>query len=191
MLAAGEQQEQLIEALLTLARSERGLDERERFDLAAIARAVLASRREEAAQRGLCVHATLQAAEISGTPRLAERLVANLVDNALRHNLPVGGRIDLTTTSRNRHSVLSIANSGPPVPANEVGRLFQPFQRLGAARTDHSDGVGLGLSIVATIAKAHGATVDARAPVDGGLEIEVAFPPVTVSANGLSPAASR
>jgi signal transduction histidine kinase len=180
-LEAGKHQERLIEALLTLARSERGLVERETFDLATIAGRVLATCRPEADRRHIYVHSTLGPAETAGDPRLVERLVANLLDNALGHNLPAGGRIDLTTRTRDRHAILSVTNSGVPVPPDEIERLFQPFQRLGTERTDHSDGVGLGLSIVQAIATAHGATVTARAHPAGGLEIEVGFP----SSNGI------
>jgi signal transduction histidine kinase len=180
-LAAGRQQEQLIEALLTLARSERGLDEREPFDLATIVAGVLDARQRQAEERGLYVHATLERAETLGDPPLVERLVANLVDNAIRHNQP-HGHIDVTTTARGGQAVLSVANSGPPIPAEEVERLFRPFQRLGAERTDQSDGLGLGLSIVHAIATAHQATLTARAQPTGGLEIEVGFP----SRNGVT-----
>jgi signal transduction histidine kinase len=196
VLAAGKQQERLIEALLTLARSERGLDEREPFDLAAVTATMLHARRPEAELRGIYVHATLEPAETSGDPHLAERLVGNLIDNALRHNLP-DGRVDVTTATRDGQAVLSVSNTGPLVPAAELDRLFQPFQRLGADRTDHSDGTGLGLSIVAAIAIAHGATLTSQARPDGGLHVEVGFPPAGgVQANGspaaaTAPAASR
>jgi signal transduction histidine kinase len=179
VLAAGRQQERLIEALLTLARSERGLDEREPFDLAALTATMLHARQREAERRHLYVHATLEPAETTGDPRLAERLVANLLDNALRYNQP-HGRIDVTTTAKAGQAVLSVANSGPPIPPEEIERLFRPFQRLGADRTDQSDGLGLGLSIVHAIAAAHDATLTAHAQPGGGLDIEVGFP----SSNG-------
>jgi signal transduction histidine kinase len=175
VLAAGKQQERLIEALLTLARSERGLDDHETFDLATITTAMLYAREHEAKQRGLSVHASVAPAAISGDPRLAERLVANLLDNALRHNRP-GGRVDVATTTTSGQAILSVANTGPLVPPEEVARIFQPFQRLGADRTDQSDGIGLGLSIVAAIATAHAATLTTRAQPAGGLDIEVGFP---------------
>jgi signal transduction histidine kinase len=175
VLAAGRQQERLLEALLTLARSERGLDEREPVDLATVTATMLHARRPEAELRGLYVHATLEPAETSGDPRLAERLVANLIDNALRHNIP-HGRIDVTTGTKAGRAVVSVTNTGPPVPADELERLVQPFQRLGADRIDHSDGSGLGLSIVAAIAAAHGATLTTRAQPAGGLDVEVGFP---------------
>ena len=98
-MPAGKQQERLIEALLTLARSERGLDEREPFDLAAVTAAALHSRSHQADERGLYVHATLDPAETAGDSRLAERLVANMLDNALRYNQP-HGRIDVAEALR-------------------------------------------------------------------------------------------
>src|SRR5262245_41516546 len=174
VLAAGKQQERLIEALLTLARSERGLDHHEPFDLAAVTATMLHARQQEVERRGLYVHATLEPAEAAGDPRLAERLVANLLDNALRYNQP-HGRIDVMTSARTGNAVLSIANSGPQIPPGEIERLFRPFQRLGADRTDQSDGLGLGLSIVRAIATAHDATLTAHAQPGGGLDVEVGF----------------
>src|SRR5215472_12802047 len=116
VLATGEQQERLIEALLTLARSQRGLDRREPIDLAAIAGEVLEARRPEAELRGLTVDAALQPAPLLGDARLAERLVANLVDNALRHNV-AHGTIGVATGARAGHAVLSVRHTGPAAPA--------------------------------------------------------------------------
>ncbi len=182
VLAAGKQQERVIEALLTLARSERGLDEREPFDLADVVRRVLACRRGDAEERRVYVHATLDPAETSGAPQLAERLVENLLDNALRHNLPAGGRIDIATTGNGGTPRLWVANTGPPVPEDQVERLLQPFQRLGAARVGHGEGVGLGLSIVQAIATAHDATLRVHARDEGGLDVEVEFPAAQATA---------
>jgi signal transduction histidine kinase len=173
-LAAGEQQEQLIEALLTLARSQRGLDRREPIELAATVEMVLRSRLPEAERRGLSVRAELGTGPVLGDARLAERLAANLLDNALRHNVP-GGWVRVTTGNRAGHAVLSVANTGPVIAAAEVGRLFEPFQRLGADRTGR-DGLGLGLSIVRAIADAHHARLRVRAAAAGGLDIQVRFP---------------
>jgi signal transduction histidine kinase len=176
VLVAGEQQERLIEALLTLSRSQRGLDQHEPFDLAVVTAEVLETRRPEAERRRLRLDAALDEAPTMGDRRLGERLVANLVDNAMRHNVPAG-RIEVATGTKNGHAVLSIANSGPVVPSGELDRLFQPFQRLSADREDgRDDGVGLGLSIVQAIATAHEATLTPRARPEGGLAIEVRFP---------------
>ena len=119
----------------------------------------------------------LEPARTAGDPDLLERLIANLISNAIRHNV-VGGRIQVTTRTEAGHAVLAVANTGPLVPAVELGRLFQPFQRLNQNPRGLHDGVGLGLAIVDTIAAAHSARVIARARVGGGLRINVAFPAV-------------
>ena len=174
-LASGAQQQQLIDALLTLARGQAGLDKREPFDLADVTGQILAVRRSEAAERNLTLHATLSPAPAAGSRRLAEQMAANLIDNALRHNLP-GGQIEIVTRTSHSRAVVSVANTGPTIPAAVVDRLFQPFQRLAADRTSRGDGLGLGLSIVQAIADAHNATVTARPQPAGGLIIEVTFP---------------
>jgi signal transduction histidine kinase len=178
VLAVGEQQERLIEALLTLSRSQRGLDRREPFDLAVIAADILEARCPEADDRGLRIDTALEPAPTSGDPRLGERLVANLVDNAARHNIH-GGRIDVATSARAGRAILTIANTGPVIRPDDLDRLYQPFQRLNPDHNGDRYGLGLGLSIVNAIATAHGATIATQALPDGGLEIEVAFPPAT------------
>jgi signal transduction histidine kinase len=175
VLASGAQQERLIEALLTLTRGQTGLDRREPFDLATVTDQVLLARQPEAERRGLDIHAALSAAPADGAPRLAERLVVNLVDNALRHNVP-DGRIEVATETRAGHAVLSVVNTGRVVPVTAVDRLFQPFQRLATDRIGHRDGLGLGLSIVQAIATAHDATVVVQPRPEGGLHVEVSFP---------------
>jgi len=190
VLALGQQQERLIDALLTLARGEQGLERPEPFDLAEVTAKVLAGRRAEAERRGLDLRAALGAAPASGDPSLAGSLVANLVDNALRHNLPgsSGGWISVETSASAGRAVVSVRNSGPVIPAGQVARLFQPFQRLGAERVRRSGsgdgpvpagGHGLGLAIVRAIADAHGAELTARVQPEGGLGIEVAFGALT------------
>jgi len=189
VLVAGEQQERLIEALLTLARSERGLDQREPLDLAEVTRAAAAARIDEAVARGVVLRTALGPAAALGDHRLAERLVANLLDNALRHNEPgghagpggaagPGGKAWLSTRTEDGHAILTVTNTGPPVPPEQVDRLFQPFQRLRAGRAAgrDGDGLGLGLPIVVAIAAAHGAWVRARPRPGGGLSIAVRFP---------------
>jgi signal transduction histidine kinase len=171
LLAVGEQQERLIEALLTLSRSQRGLDSRQPVDLSAITAAAAAA----ADHDGLALDTALQPARTTGNPRLVERLVANLLSNAVRHNV-AGGHISLTTETRDGHAVLTVANTGPKIPPGELERIFQPFQRLDPARTSNGNGLGLGLSIVKAIADAHEATVTTDAPAEGGLHIRVSFP---------------
>jgi signal transduction histidine kinase len=181
VLAAGAQQERIIEALLMLARGQAGLAKRDHFDLANLAGQVIAVRQAEAQDRQLRMHTTLASAPAAGDPRLAGRLIANLADNALRHNTP-GGYVEIVTGTSGSHAALTVTNTGPIVPAAAVDQLLQPFQRLGTDRTGHRQGLGLGLSIVRAIADAHGATLTIRPQPSGGLYIEAAFPqPATSS----------
>jgi len=175
VLASGVQQQHLIDALITLARGQAGLDSREPFDLAGLTRKVLADRQPEVQRRSLRLHTTLGSALTAGSPQLAERLIANLIDNALRHNLP-GGQMEVVTRTQDSYAVLAVANTGPPIPATTINRLFQPFQQLTAERASRGEGLGLGLSIVQAIADAHDATITARPRPEGGLFIEVSFP---------------
>jgi signal transduction histidine kinase len=174
VLVAGTEQEALIEALFTLARGERGLERHEPVDLAVVTASVLEARRMDVAHHGLRLDARLDPVPVSGDPSLLQRLVVNLVDNAVRYNEP-GGRIEVTTVVMAGAAVLRVSNDGPIVPPDEVDRLFEPFQRLGADRVRHRGGWGLGLSIVRAIAIAHDADIAARARPDGGLMIEVRF----------------
>ncbi len=174
VLVSEEQLEGLIEALLGLASSERELDRREPVELTGMTGEVIAARRAEIERRGLQLNATLGPAGVEGNPQLVERLVANLIDNAIQHNT-TGGRIDLTTATEAGQAVLSVANDGPVIAPEELERLQQPFQRLGAARTNHGDGHGLGLSIVHAIATAHGAKLTLTPGPSGGLNAEVRF----------------
>src|SRR5215472_4013477 len=178
VLVTGEQQERLIEALLTLARSQRGLDRREPLDLAAVTGDAVAASQPEARRRGLRVRSSLGPAPARGDRRLAERLAANLVDNAVRHNT-AGGWVEVTTGMRSGRGFLNVANTGPVIAGEQVEELFQPFGRLEATRLsrDARDGCGLGLSIVTAIAAAHDADLRARPLPGGGLEVEVHFPP--------------
>ena len=181
VLALGAQQERLIDALLTLASGERGVERWDPFDLAEIAGKVIADRGGEAERRDVRIDAALGAAPATGDPNLAESLVANLVDNALRHNLAQGsgGRVEVTTKTEDGRAVLTVRNTGKPVSPDDVDRLFQPFQRLGSDRVGHDGGHGLGLAIVRAIAGAHRATVTASARPEGGLDIEVSFAATT------------
>ena len=175
VLELGEQQERLIDALLTLASSERGIDRRAPFDLAELAGKAITDRQEEAGRRGIRIEAALGAARSAGDPSLAESLMTNLVDNALRYNVP-GGLVEIATAARDGRAVVSVGNTGPVVPPDEVDRLLQPFQRLGRERTGHDGSRGLGLAIVRAIAAAHDAALTAKPRPGGGLDIEVSFP---------------
>jgi signal transduction histidine kinase len=176
VLASNTEQESLIEALLALASGEGGLGHREPVDLAAITGQTLTARRPGLDRHGLRAQAGLRPAALDGDPLLTERLVANLIDNAVRHNT-TGGHVQISTATRDGHAVLAVANTGPAIPPEAVGRLFQPFWRLGGRRIHHDNGHGLGLAIVRAIAAAHGAAITARARPGGGLAIDVTFPP--------------
>jgi signal transduction histidine kinase len=166
VLRACKQQERLLEACLALARSQEGPAIREPVDLSTIAARALRAHEPV----GLANVVALAPAPTSGDPNLLERLASNLVSNAIRHNV-AGGRIDITTRSEPGHAVLRVSNTGRPIPAAEVPRLFEPFGRFGP-----STGVGLGLTIVQAVADVHAASVSARARSGGGLDVAVAFP---------------
>jgi signal transduction histidine kinase len=161
--------EHLIGALLILARNERGLAVHEQVDLATAAEDVL----DSAHLGNRRVHATLEPAVISGDPVLAERLVANLVDNAIRYNADAG-EIWIGTRTIAGSGQLTVANTGPVISPADADRIFQPFQRL-SDRTSH-EGFGLGLTIVASIAAIHGGTATAHPRDHGGLSITVTIP---------------
>jgi signal transduction histidine kinase len=173
VLALGARTERLIDALLTLATGERGVERLDPFDLADLARRATESL--GAGHPEVRLEATLAPAGTGGDQVLAERLIANLVENALRYNVP-GGWVEVSTGTADGGAVVSVRNTGPVVPAAAVDRLFQPFKRLAGSRVQHSGGHGLGLAIVRVIADAHGAPVTARAREAGGLDITVAFP---------------
>lgn len=170
LMVVSEQQARLLESLLVLATSERGLDRREEVDLAAAAGDALG-----AAGPGLTVAAELRPARVTGDPVLVGRLVANLLDNAASYNVP-DGRVEVATGVEDGRPFLSVANTGPPVPPEMVDRLLSPFQRLDRTAADGHH--GLGLSIVQSIAVAHSAELTVRARPSGGLAIKVLFVPV-------------
>jgi signal transduction histidine kinase len=177
LLGIGEQQERLLEALLTLASSQRGIDHREPIDLSAVTDTVLLTLRSDAERLGLRLQTRTAPAPTGGDPRLVERLVANVLDNAVDHNIP-DGRVEVVTGTKAGRAFLSVANSGPVISPEQVNRLFEPFQRLGTDRTRHTnDHHGIGLSIVRAIADAHDATLTTRPQPQGGLQIEITFPP--------------
>jgi signal transduction histidine kinase len=171
-----EHAEATVEALLTLATSEAGPTARETTDLATAAEDALDASHAAIAERDIKVDATLDPAPVQGDRVLLERMVANLVENAVRHNNP-GGWIGTRTIRQDDGAIFEIANSGPAVPAEQIPTLFEPFARA-KQRLNSSDGVGLGLSIASAIARAHNATIAARPRAGGGLEVSVTIPPV-------------
>ncbi|MGP3961777.1 sensor histidine kinase [Nonomuraea sp. 3N208] len=173
-LALGEHQERLVQALLTLATSERGVTRWDTLDLAGIVAGVLATRRDQAAQKGIGLTEHLKPAVTTGDPRLIESLVANLIDNAIRHNHP-DGHVKITTQTSGAQVALTVTNSGPVIPGNQIQRLFQPFQKLAPDRHGRRDGYGLGLAIVNAVTDAHHATLTTSARPEGGLSVIVRF----------------
>jgi signal transduction histidine kinase len=180
VIDTGKEQAQLIDALLTLARSQRGLDHREPFDLAAVARAALDSTDAAAVAKKPTLEPTLDPAPVVGDARLARTLITNLVDNAMRYN-QASGRVEVLTTTRAGRALLRVTNTGPPISDDEIDRLLQPFQRLEDQRNNNRDGLGLGLSVVSAIAAAHAASLSLNPQPTGGLAVEVAFPPPSTS----------
>jgi signal transduction histidine kinase len=166
--------ENMIEALLTLAVSDQGKLSTEFIDLATWAEDAIDAAAPAIERLNLNVDAKLDPAETTGDPQLLERIISNLVDNAVRHNEP-GGWIRLRTGSRDAAVYLEIANSGPFIPDNAVSSLFEPFRRM-EPQTGARAGVGLGLSIARSVVTAHHGTVAARSQPAGGLDISVVIP---------------
>jgi signal transduction histidine kinase len=175
LLATQDEHEQLLESLLTLASSERGLERREPVDLQPLAESVLDASRGQIERAGLTLTTSLEPAPSTGDAALIRRLIVNLIDNAIDYNTE-GGRLEVATASDASHAVLTVSNTGPSIPPEETQRLFEPFQRLTAQRTDTTGHHGLGLSIVRAIADAHDADLTPRAQPAGGLAVTVRFP---------------
>jgi len=171
VLASGRQAERLVESLLTLASSERGLDRHEPVDLAEITATVIGAFRQQAKVQDLDMRSALAPAPAAGDPWLIECLITNLMSNALRYNT-AGGWVRVETGTRAGAATVAVSNTGPAVPASQLARLFQPFQRLDGQRIGGT-GHGLGLAIVRAIAIAHGAAIRASPRQAGGLDIEV------------------
>jgi signal transduction histidine kinase len=166
--------QQMVEALLTLAVSEQGTLRREYLDLSVLAEDSLEIAGAAIEQAGLKLETQLAPAGICGDAQLMERLVWNLVDNAVRHN-EQGGWIRVGTGTGDGLAFLHVVNSGPVVPDAALAGLLEPFQRL-AQRSAAKDGVGLGMSIARSVTAAHGATMRMRSPTAGGLDILVQVP---------------
>ena len=172
---AAERAEALIEALLTLARSDRGQGPRSALDMAVFAEDALDAAAAAIKAGSLTVRPVLEPGTAVGDPVLVERLVTNLVDNAVRHNVP-DGWLEVTTGSEDGMAFISVANSGPVIPDAEVPALFEPFRRR--CPHDGPAGTGLGLSIVQSVVSAHHGNVVACPGPYGGLEITVMLPAV-------------
>ncbi len=183
LLAVNQRHERLIDGLLTLASSEQGITDPTPVDLADIARHIAAESRDAAHTSGVDIRTHLQPAPVTGDPVLLERLTQNLLDNAIRYNLPEHGKITVTTDTVGDSAQLTVDNTGPPVPPYEVPSLFEPFRRLptterlaDSTTRSTSRGAGLGLSVVRSVAHAHGGDVHASPRENGGLTVEVRIP---------------
>lgn len=170
LLGTNERSEHLIEGLLTLAESDQGVVSVQPVDLAAVADKVIV--RIGASTGPVRIRHELESTTVTGEPTLLDRLVQNLVDNALKYNVADGWVLVQVSAP----GTLVVTNSGPPVPTDQVPRLFEPFQRLSATRLSHTAGVGLGLTIVRSIVAAHGGTVAAISRAEGGLSVQVQLP---------------
>jgi signal transduction histidine kinase len=175
---AVDQSEALIDGLLTLARSDRGLIAHELTDLRASAQDAIDQVNTAARNSNIVIDPDLSSSPTLGDRVLLERLVANLIDNAVRYNL-TGGSVRVVTGSDDGASYITVTNSGPLVPESAVTSLFEPFTRL-EGRVSNGQGVGLGLSIVTSVVNAHHGHLLAEALPNGGMNISVRLPKATV-----------
>ncbi|GGT18360.1 sensor protein CutS [Streptomyces atratus] len=176
LLATNERSEQLVEGLLLLARSDNQIVERKPVDLAEVASRAIDQTRGEAEERGVEIRGERAPAVVQGNGVLLERIALNLVQNAVRYNVAEGGWVEVTTELRSGQAVLVVSNTGPVVPAYEIDNLFEPFRRLRTERTGSDKGVGLGLSIARSVARAHGGRIVAEPREGGGLVMRVSLP---------------
>lgn len=176
LLATNERSEQLVEGLLLLARSDNQVVERGPVDLAEVASQAIDQVHGEAEGKGVRIRGEQKPAVIQGNGVLLERIALNLVQNAVRYNVAEGGWVEVTTDVQHGQAVLVVSNTGPVVPAYEIDNLFEPFRRLRMERTGSDKGVGLGLSIVRSVARAHGGHIYAQPREGGGLVMRVTLP---------------
>ncbi|MFJ6937975.1 sensor histidine kinase [Streptomyces sp. NPDC101132] len=176
LLATNERSEQLVEGLLLLARSENQIVERKPVDLAEVASRAIDQARAEADAKGVEIRGERALAVVQGNGVLLERIALNLVQNAVRYNVPEDGWVEVTTEVQHGQAVLVVSNTGPVVPAYEIDNLFEPFRRLRTERTGSDKGVGLGLSIARSVARAHGGRIVAEPREGGGLVMRVTLP---------------
>ncbi|WP_432087358.1 MULTISPECIES: sensor histidine kinase [unclassified Streptomyces] len=176
LLATNERSEQLVEGLLLLARSDNQIIERKAVDLAEVAERGVDQVHAEAEARGVEIRGERAPAVVQGNGVLLERITLNLLQNAVRYNVPEGGWVEVTTEAEHGQAVLLVSNTGPVVPAYEIDNLFEPFRRLRQERTGSDKGVGLGLSIARSVARAHGGRIIAEPREGGGLVMRVTLP---------------
>jgi signal transduction histidine kinase len=195
LLATNARHQRLIDGLLLLARSERGLDRRTPVDLSDVAQAALATVRPALASAGLTLDKELTPAPTAGEPVLLEHLVRNLLDNAVKYNCD-NGTVWLRTWTHDDGSFAYVANTGPTIAPYDIPRLFEPFRRLAEDRVGSERGAGLGLSIASSVVRAHAGAISAVPRPGGGLEITVRMPaapaqqslpadPIAAAGNGI------
>jgi signal transduction histidine kinase len=172
---ATDRAERLVESLLMLARSERGPTTTQPIDLSDAAAAALHALHSEALAAELTIEHSLQPAPTTGDAALLERLVANLIENGVRHNI-AGGLLRVTTYQRNGAAIVQTSNTGPAIDAGQIPDLFEPFQRLDPPRTHSYRSAGLGLSIAKAITTAHSGTLTAQPRPGGGITITLCMP---------------
>jgi signal transduction histidine kinase len=175
LLRANEHNERLIEGLLVLAESDRGLPGRVPVRLDQLTGKVLDAHQELAGQHQVTLRRKLAETEVSGDPVLLERMVANLVSNAIKYNEP-GGWVEAVVAAGPPGPSIAVRNTGEVIPAEAVSTIFEPFRRLGADRVRGRGGVGLGLTIVRSIVTAHHGTISAQPGQQGGLDLEIRLP---------------
>jgi signal transduction histidine kinase len=175
LLATNERSEQLVEGLLLLARSDNQVVERKPVDLAEVASQAVDQVHAEADAKGVEIRGKREPAVVQGNGVLLERIALNLVQNAVRYNVPEGW-VEVSTEIQHGQAVLVVSNTGPVVPAYEIDNLFEPFRRLRTERTGSDKGVGLGLSIARSVARAHGGHIYAQPREGGGLVMRVTLP---------------
>ncbi|MFJ3720190.1 sensor histidine kinase [Streptomyces sp. NPDC090057] len=176
LLATNERSEQLVEGLLLLARSDNQIVERKPVDLAEVAGQAVDQVHAEAEAKGVALRGERKPAVVQGNGVLLERIALNLLQNAVRYNVAEKGWVEVTTEVQHGQAVLTVSNTGPVVPAYEIDNLFEPFRRLRTERTGSDKGVGLGLSIVRSVARAHGGHIVATPREGGGLVMRVTLP---------------
>jgi signal transduction histidine kinase len=169
LLATNERNERLIDGLLTLAETERGLMTNTAVRMDRVTADVIGAHTATADRAGVTIETELEPVTVAGEQPLLDRLVANLVGNAVKYN-HAGGAVCVTL---DQSGLLTVRNTGPQVPPEQVAMLFEPFRRLTGERLDHGGGVGLGLTIVRSIVAAHRGWVQAEANPDGGLTVRV------------------
>ncbi|GHD03974.1 sensor protein CutS [Streptomyces violarus] len=176
LLATNERSERLVEGLLLLARSDNQIVERGPVDLAEVASQAIDQVHGEAEDKGVRIRGEQKPAVVQGNGVLLERIALNLVQNAVRYNVAEDGWVEVTTEVQHGQALLVVSNTGPIVPAYEIDNLFEPFRRLRTERTGSDKGVGLGLSIVRSVARAHGGHIYAQPREGGGLVMRVTLP---------------